>query len=68
MPGTGRLIPRLGERTLTAGALLTATEIQVVSYVVSILAAGFAVALVIRIRRRQEEFARRFAVDVPEVF
>jgi len=59
---------RLGERTLTVGTLLTTTEIQVVSYVVSILAAGFAVTLVIRIWRRQEEFARRFAVDVPEVF
>jgi hypothetical protein len=61
-------IPRLGERTLTVRTLLTTTEIQIVSYIASILAAGCAVALVIRIWRRQEEFARRYAVDVPAVF
>jgi hypothetical protein len=59
---------RLGNSAHKLTALLTATEIQVVAYVVSILAAVFACVLVLRIRRRQETFAERFAVDIGEVF
>lgn len=52
----------------TISALLTASQTLIVANVVSILATGFAIVLIVRIRRRQEEFARRFAVDVPAVF
>lgn len=59
-------LPSLGNRT--AAALIETSQMQIVANVVSILAASFAIALVLQIRRRQEEFARRFAVDVPAVF
>jgi hypothetical protein len=59
---------RLGNRTHKLVALLTATEIEVVAYVLSILAAVSACVLVLRVRRRQETFAERFAVDIGQVF
>jgi hypothetical protein len=55
------ILPRLGGAH-TVDTLLTATQILRVDFAVSIIAAGLACALILAVRRRQEDLAGQLAV------